>query len=341
MTKLLELAADPVLLEDVPGKGVADALRRAPLRSRTEPLRVRFAEYGLYALEDVRALPDGGHLLALGEGGVVLAREGGRVPLRFPVPATDLVVSHNGRRALALARREKAVRVSRIDLVSGKVEDWFSAELQFWAREYDAATWSVVVADRRLMVLDATAEGRSVLWQVSDMSNAIGFEAQGEHEALLLRQGPTVEHWRYALPARRLLARQRVFVPENTFAALPDCRDDQPVLLEAVSPGRADDEARHFIFSQCGGATKIDWPHGQLPQASVHDGLALLQFDGDDGWHCKVMNNQHKIVADIVLPDALEPRASLHAGHLLAWDRHGRLVDVDIDTGAVRTLTFG
>ena len=189
MTRLLKLAADPVLLEDVPAKGVPDLPPRAPLWSRTEPLRMRFAETGLYALEDVRALPDGGHLLALGEGGVVLAREGGRAPLRFPVPATDLVVSHNGRRALALARREKAVRVTRIDLVSGKVEDWFSAQLQFWAGEYDGATWSVV-ADGRLMVLDATAEGRSVLWQVGDLpGTVIGFAQQGQHEALLLRQG--------------------------------------------------------------------------------------------------------------------------------------------------------
>ena len=28
-------------------------------------------------------------------------------------------------------------------------------------------------------------------------------------------------------------------------------------------------------------------------------------------------------------------------GHLLAWDRRGRVVHVDIDTGAARTLTFG
>lgn len=48
-----------------------------------------------------------------------------------------------------------------------------------------------------------------------------------------------------------------------------------------------------------------------------------------------------RVVADLVLPDALQARASLHAGHLLAWDRRGRVVDVDIDTGDVRTLTFG
>jgi len=339
MTRLLKLAADPVLLEDVPGKGVPDAPRSAPLSSRTEPLQVRFAECGLYALEDVRALPDGGHLLALGEGGVVLAREGGRTPLRFPVPATDLVVSHNGRRALALARREKAVRVSRIDLVSGKVEDWFSAELQFWADEYDGATWSVV-ADERLMVLDATAEGRSVLWQVGDLPGAvIGFAQQGQHEALLLRQGTTVEQWRYALPARRLLGRDDASIPENTFAVLPDVRQDSPVLFQAADAGGG--AARYLVLSSDDDATEIDWPHAQLPQASLHDGLLLLRFDAEGGWCCRAMDIHGRVVADLVLPDALQARASLHAGHLLAWDRRGRVVDVDIETGEVRTLTFG
>lgn len=339
MTKLLKLAADPVLMEDVPGKGVPDAPSRAPLSARSEPLRVRFAESGLYALEDVRALPDGGHLLALGEGGVVLAREAGRAPLCFPVPATDLVVSHNGRRALALARREKAVRVTRIDLVSGKVEDWFSAQLQFWAGEYDGATWSVV-ADGRLMVLDATAEGRSVLWQVGDLpGTVIGFAQQGQHEALLLRQGTTVEQWRYALPARRLLGRDDVSLPENTVAVFPDVHRDSPVLLQVAEAGEG--HARCLILSPDDHGAEIDWPHAQMPQASLHDGLLLLRFDADGEWRCQAMGSHGKLVADLVLPDALHARAALHAGHLLVWDRRGRVLDVDIATGEVRTLTFG
>jgi hypothetical protein len=341
LTRLLTIASDPVLVDDLPRGGFADVPAPPSLASRKDTLHLTFTEYGLYALEDVRALPDGGHLLALGEGGVVLAREASRVPLRFPVPAHHLVVSRNGRRALALARREKAVRVSRIDLVSGKFEDWFSADLRFWAEEYDGASWSVI-ADERLMVLDATAQGQSVLWQVADLPGmVIDFVQQGDHQALLLRQGESVEQWRYVLPSRRLLGRDGVALSESTFSVLCDCRQDAPVWLKAGLRSRDGGEACLSIVSQYGEDKEIPWPYPETPQASLHKDLLLLGFESGDGWHCRVMNFDCRIIADIVLPKALGPRATAHAGHLLAWDRRGRVVDIDIETAAIRTLTFG
>jgi len=339
--KLLKIAADPVLADDAPRKHPYKPPAVTALAARNDTLRVAFAETGLYALEDVRALPDGGHLLALGEGGVVLAREGGRAPLRFPVPATHLVLSYNGRRALALARREKQVRVSRIDLVSGKVEDWFSAGLDFWAGEFDGATWSVV-ANGRLMVLDATAPGQSVLWQVGDLQGrVIAFERQDQNEALLVRQGPSVEQWHYALPSRRLLARQSVVVPEHAFVVLPDCRDDEPLVLGLAGPDRKSVLPSLRALHPHDNQVIAPWPHPQAPRASLYGGLLMLCFDADDGWHCQLMTLQGKLVADLVLPAALEARATVRGGHLLAWDRRGRLVDVALDSAAVRTLSFG
>jgi hypothetical protein len=341
LDQLLKKAADPVLVDDAPRKGFADMPAPQALVARDAALQVAFEEFGLYALEDVRALPDGGHLLALGEGGVVLAREAGRAPLRFPVPAQHLVVATNGRRALALARREKAVRVSRIDLVSGKFDDWFSAGLDFWADEFDGATWSVV-ADQRLMVLDTSARQQSVLWQVADLPGTVcGFVQQGDHQALVMRQGASVEQWRYALPARRLLGRDGATLAETTFAALPDCRQDAPVLLGFVASGRDNGAACLSLFSVEGYNEEVAWPYDGIPHASLHHDSLLLRFEGDDGWHCRLLDLDLTTVADIVLPEAVAPRATVQAGHLLAWDRRGRVVDVVIDTGIVRTLTFG
>lgn len=341
LDKLLKIASDPVLADDAPRRKAGTTPASMPLAARSKPLHVSFAETGLHALHDVRALPDGGHLLALGEGGVLLAREGSRAPLRFPVPAAHLVVSHNGRRALALARREKAVRVSRLDLVSGKVEDWFSANLQFWADEFDGATWSVV-ADNRLMVLDTTAPGQSVLWQVGDLPGQVtGFECQGEHEALLMRIDDAVEQWRYALPARRLLGRERAALSDTTLAVLPDCDHDDPLLLEMAEPDRGHALPRLRARRPRSNHVIAEWPHPHFPQASLHGGLLMLCFDAEDGWHCRLMKFDGGICAEIVLPDAQDAHATVRHSHLLAWDRRGRAVDVALDTAAVRTLTFG
>lgn len=48
-----------------------------------------------------------------------------------------------------------------------------------------------------------------------------------------------------------------------------------------------------------------------------------------------------RVLADILLPDADGAQAVLHNGHLLAWDRLGRLADLDLATSASRMLTFG
>jgi len=342
LARLLKLAADPVLSADAPRQALKDARAPTPLSARKEPLHIAFAEHGLHPLEDVRVLPDGGHLLALGEGGVVLAKEGTRAPMRFPVPAHHLVLSHNGRRALALARRERSVRVSRIDLVSGKVDDWFSADLRFWAGEFDGATWSVVT-DERLLVLDATAPGQSALWQVADLPGKVaGFARHDDHEALLLAHGDaTVEQWRYALPARRLLGRVRIAVPKGVCAVLPDCLDEVPLMLEVSAPLRDGDAPRLRMHDPDGADVLAAWPHTQVPQATLHGRLLLLRFDGDDGWHCKIMDADGRTLADIVLPGAIAPQATIQGGHMLAWDRRGRVVDIEIHTTAVRTLTFG
>jgi len=334
LAKLMKLASDPVLADDAPRATGGKAAAAVSLAARSEPLRISFAETGLHPLLDVCALPDGGHVLALGEGGVVLAREGGRAPLRFPVPAQHLVVSENGRRALALARREKAVRVSRLDLVSGKVEDWFSAELQFWTREFDGATWSVVANDR-MMVLDATAPGQSVLWQIGDLpGSVIGFEREGDHEALLMRTGASVEQWRYQLPARRLLAREQAYLPEHVLDILPDCERNTPLLV-AGPDGR---DSGVLLLEPGRGHIDIAI---RPARAALYQGRLLLQETSDAGWRCHLMDSAGRLLCEIVLPDAHMAQATVRGGHLLAWDRRGRVVDVALDTAAVRTLTFG
>jgi len=342
LDQLLALAADPVLADDVPKSGPPPCPALPSLLERSEPLRLSFGERGLLAIEDARRLPDGGWLLALGEAGIALARADGSEVLRFPIPAHHLVLAHNGRHALALARREGALRVSRIDLLQRKAADWFSAQLTFWAHDYDGAGWSVV-ADERLMVLDTAAAGQSVLWQVRDLPGPIvGFRRQDGREALLMTVDGMLEQWRYALPQRRLLGRERCSVDPGVAAALPDCARDLPVLLRFLDEdaGKGTAVLGVGIHAQQEGLIELRWT-GQRPRVSVHGDLPLLRFELEDGAHCQLFARDCTLLADVVLPDAVQARATIQDGYLLAWDRRGRVLEVDIATAAVRMVTFG
>jgi hypothetical protein len=337
---LMKFAADPALANDTPTKSLPKQPEPAPLAARSTPVRVVFAERGVLPLEDVRPLPDGGYLLALGESGVALTRPDGKEAMRFPIPAHHLVLAHNGRRALVLGRREKVMRVARVDLVARSASDWFSAGLRHWAGEYDGTTWNVV-AEERLMALDTAAQGRSVLWQISDLpGRIIGFDQQQAGQALLLATGSNVEQWRYALPERRLMQRDSFPVAIDTAFVLPDCHGAEPIGLKLH---KSDGDALILSVPRCahGRGAQMALPAHESVQATLHDGLLLLRFDTADGWRCQLVDFNGGVLAEVTLPDAIDADATVRARHLLAWDRSGRLVDIEIDTSLVRTLALG
>jgi len=340
---LRALAADPALDADAPAKGLPGPPGGAMLATRATPLTLSFDERGVLALHDVRRLPDGGYLLALGENGVALTREDGSEALRFPLPADRLVLADGGRQALALARREKAVRVSRIDLLACKAGDWFSAQLDLWADGYDGANWSVV-AEGRLMVLDTVAAGQSVVWQVRALPGRIvGLARDDGVEAMLVDTCGAVEQWRYGLPARRLMSRDAIEVPDNAWAVLPNCANPVALVLrmrEHDAAARTVTLALPSTSRGTGGSLALCWVDAP-PRITLHDGLLLIGCHTIDGWHCRLVDMNARVLADIHLPEADGAQAALHDGHLLVWDRRGRLVDIDLATSASRMLTFG
>lgn len=334
-------AADPLLNTDLPKNGLPAAKPATPLRARATPLQLRFDERGLLPIEDVLPLPDGDLLLALGEAGIALLDAHGKERMRFPIPARHLVGARNGRHALALARREKTMRVSRIDLLHRKAGDWFSAALDFWSGEYDGDSWSVV-AEGRLMALDTAAPGQSVLWQVRDLPGRIvHFDEQGGMQAILLSVDGGVEQWRYTLPERRLRQRDRFEIREELYALLPDCANEEPVRIK-LDAGKA--RVQPAVLTLPSG------PHGkggtldlsratERPTVSLHDGLLLLEFSVEGGACCQLVDFNGRVLAEIVLPEAKQAAASVRGGVLLAWDQCGRVVEVSLSTGESRMLT--
>ncbi len=342
LKKLLTLAADPVLDADQPTGSLPEAARVQALSQRSSPLNVSLVERGLHPLREVRRLPDGGYLLALGDVGVMHVRRDGRQLALFPVPAHSLVVSGNGHRVLALARREKVVRVSRIDLLTRKVADWFSAPLEHWSPGYDGSSWNVVVGGR-LLALDALANGQSVLWQVGDLPGKVtGFSERDGKQALLLRvDETTVEQWRYSLPQRRLLQRDQFQLEAAPGFALPDCDSEEPFQLAL----RANGDGKMALVLPAGvrgrrtGLVLDTVP--AMPEVLLYKGMWFWHEQQSEGWRGKLLTMDGRVLVEIILPGARQASACMLDGRLLAWDACGRLIDIDLDTGAVHTLTLG
>lgn len=156
-------------------------------------------------------------------------------------------------------------------------------------------------------------------------------------------RGEAVEQWRYALPQRRLTGRDPIGVGTDAYAVLPDCQGDQAISL-MLRGYDGQTPAGSLVVPGCrhgrGGTIELRWS-GTPPQVSLHDGMLLLRFQGEDGWHCQLITFNCVVLADVVLPEAQGPLAAVRDGCLMVWDQRGRLVEVELATGGVRMLTPG
>ncbi|RYZ41242.1 MAG: hypothetical protein EOO71_12810 [Myxococcaceae bacterium] len=173
---------------------------------------------GAHAVHDAVVLPGRRVLLALGEAGARLVGADGRTLAWFDVPAFSLVVSFQGDRALALARRGDVWRLSRLDLVERRAARWCDTELGAWASTYDGDRWFVAVRDSVMMV-DALAQDLRSLWRVPQLGGVVREVAADARylSFLVLRSAPDqgfegLERWGYDLDGGPTL-RHRAKVP--------------------------------------------------------------------------------------------------------------------------------
>jgi hypothetical protein len=110
------------------------------------PLAFEFdaPDAGAQTAYDAVPLPGGRLLVALGEGGALLLGRNGKRLASFPRPAHRLVVSDEGDRAIALAPRGEVKRLSRLNLLDRRSDDWCDARVERWAETFDGERWVVV-----------------------------------------------------------------------------------------------------------------------------------------------------------------------------------------------------
>lgn len=172
------------------------------------------ADRGSMPVHDALLLPNGRMLVALGEVGVRLLTRDGRTVTHFDQPAERLVISDNGNRAIALARRGEVWRLSRLDLTEWRCEDWCDAHIDAFAPNYDGSLW-FVGAKGDFYAIDAHSKAFDALWRVPDAGFKVLSVARFESSCSFLTassDGADLEQWIYRLPL--LTLRRRTSPPQ-------------------------------------------------------------------------------------------------------------------------------
>jgi len=207
LRQLVAFAGDAALKADAPALPLPP---REPWSANTALWRVEIAgrDAGTRSAHDAVFLPNGLTAVALGEAGVRLLSRDGRAVAELEPPAHRLVVSDHGDRALALARRGEVWRVTRVDFVSRKVEDWCDARLEAFAPSFDGGLW--LVAERHgLTAVETTTPGLDGDWATPLPGAALMIARSATHCSLLVA-GREPEVWTYELPSLTLRSRETV-----------------------------------------------------------------------------------------------------------------------------------
>ena len=213
-TRLVKISGDGPLRTDVPPFPAERDQRVNPLLT----IACAAADCGSIPVHDALLLPNGRMLVGLGEIGVRLLTRDGRTVTHFDQPAEKLVISDNGNRAIALARRGEIWRLSRLDLVEWRSQDWCEAQIDAFAPNYDGSLW-FLGAKGDFYAIDAHAKGFEALWRVPDAGSRVLSVARSESSCSFLTVSKVwsdVEQWVYQLPLLTLRRRSaRPDLPAN------------------------------------------------------------------------------------------------------------------------------
>lgn len=340
--KLLTLADDGMFKSDLPALQfkVAQAVGQQ-LNVKSPRLQASAGEAGLMPIHDARRLPDGHYLLALGESGIVRVTAAGKRVIHFPIPAYHLVLSQNGDRALALARRGNVLRVGRVDLSTCKFSDWISHPFDAWAPQYDGVVWNAVI-DNRIVAIDTTRDTLAVIWQVADLpGKIIDFYDTGVTQTIIMANERELQLWRYSLPARRLMQRDSIGLPPREVTrAMAHSNSSYPMLVTVEGK----DGAFKVSLRRPQGSSldlKAGTQEDQI-RVDIREGWIVVQHSDGGGHMDWLIVDQwaNQCVAALTMSDAQHPGVAANGGHILLFDRAGRLLDIDCETSTVRWLTL-
>ncbi len=219
--RLINFASDGPLRTDVPPFPVE---RDQPV-DRLFTLACAAADCGSMPVHDAVLLPNGRMLVALGEVGARLLTPDSRTVTHFDQPAEKLVISDNGDRAIALARRGEVWRLTRLNLIDWRYEEWCDAQLDAFAPNYDGSLW-FVGSKADFYAIDAHSKSFEAFWRVPDVGNRVFSVARSESSCSFLttsKESPGLELWGYLLPLLTLRYRTQLPFKPGTVVWMNPC----------------------------------------------------------------------------------------------------------------------
>jgi hypothetical protein len=299
--RLVKFADDASLRADRP----AIPARSQP-PDRTMPVELTWSSHdgGALAVHDAALLPGDRLLLALGELGVRIIGRTGRTIAHIDQPATRLVVSDHGSRALALIPRGQVHRIARLDLATRRATYWCDAELDSGATTFDGDLW-IAARGRDVFAVDTHAVRWRAVWGIAvDPATArCSVRRDGDWFVIEADDDGELEHWHY----QRFTLRARKSWPKATGrVAVPAWMNERPFV--------AADDVLEIELSR----------NITVVSRRTDTGLALTAHMGD------------RPDSHLRLDGARTASMRLTGTLVTIADDRGRVIVFDIDRGVVR-----
>lgn len=328
---MLNYAGDAVLGIDT--AGIAFNTPHAWPSADQACMRIQFNGNGIARVYDAYLLPGKRYLLAMGEAGIYIVNKHGQIIKRMDCPAHHLVLSESGNRVIAVARRDRVVRLSKWILHEDKSHFWCETQLQAFSDRFDDDYW--VVADKqRLMAVDVQRDDLHAVWQVSDLPGQAAMIKQNkDHFACYLQSPQSGECWVFQLPHYRMqyrtpakqsiLRRQFVLSLSATGEMLIGARQESNTTL-IISDGHRSGGPQPTAAVHAASLTQnwVALHHGETKQPK----LELCPRHGMELQRAKLA---------IYLHGSAKVHSLIDDQQLLVWSEQGCLLHVDLTNGDI------
>jgi hypothetical protein len=323
-------SGNSVLRSDLRGASPAPReLEFIALSSRPEPLTIERSadDSSPVCVYDVARLPDGNVLVALGELGIQIVTAAGRVIFRSGEPAHHIVMSDFGDRAILLAPRGKAWRLTRLSLITKNIEPWCDARFLSWATTYDGDVWWIGATDG-VHAIDALRSDWAALWHARSDDVVVGPMSRQAGTISMWLAGVTNEVWTYQERNYSLLSRREV--PLSEF--IP-CTVDSEVAYGIRR--RADLPPQACIY------TKFTWHVLDVPAtndtaiATAADWFAVTAVDSNGAMVSLITTSNQRLRACITVAGANRLAIHIADNRLFMCDNRGRVLVMQLNSGEV------